>query len=126
MTVEELKKHCEKQINLCSRLNDYKHLEEHQLILNLIEENKQLKLINKEYERLNKENGRGFKITSIKQYNIKELVRYKDNWKKLKGYVKDNLYFYRVFQGEDLEIEIAIQDVLSKMKELEQGSDSNE
>lgn len=43
MTVEELKKHCEKQINLCSRLNDYKHLEEHQLILNLIEENKQLK-----------------------------------------------------------------------------------
>lgn len=43
MTVEELKKHCEKQINLCSRLNDYKHLEEHRLILNLIEENKQLK-----------------------------------------------------------------------------------
>lgn len=43
MNVEELKKHCEKQINLCSRLNDYKHLEEHQLVLNLIEENKQLK-----------------------------------------------------------------------------------
>lgn len=42
MTREELKMHCEKQINLCSKLNNYKHLEEHQLILSLIEENARL------------------------------------------------------------------------------------
>lgn len=42
MTIEELKMHCEKQINLCSKLNNYKHLEEHQLILSLIEENARL------------------------------------------------------------------------------------
>lgn len=43
MTIEDLKNHCEKQIDLCSKLNDYKHLEEHQLILNLIKENQELK-----------------------------------------------------------------------------------
>lgn len=43
MTIEDLKNHCEKQIDLCSKLNDYKHLEEHQIILNLIKENKELK-----------------------------------------------------------------------------------
>lgn len=48
MTIEDLKNHCEKQIDLCSKLNDYKHLEEHQLILNLIKENQNLK------EKLNK------------------------------------------------------------------------
>lgn len=42
MKIEDLKKHCEKQIDLCSKLNDYKHLEEHQLILSLIEENARL------------------------------------------------------------------------------------
>lgn len=43
MTIEDLKNHCEKQIDLCSKLNDYKHLEEHKLILNLIKENQKLK-----------------------------------------------------------------------------------
>ena len=43
MTIEDLKNHCEKQIDLCSKLNDYKHLEEHQIILNLIKENQELK-----------------------------------------------------------------------------------
>lgn len=43
MTIEDLKNHCEKQIDLCLKLNDYKHLEEHQLILNLIKENQELK-----------------------------------------------------------------------------------
>ena len=50
MTREELKIHCEKQINLCSKLNDYKHLEEHQLILNLIKESQELKEKINKYE----------------------------------------------------------------------------
>lgn len=57
----------------------------------LIKENQQLKLINKEYERLNKENGRGFKITNVQEYNIDELLsykKYKDNWNKLKKWLR--------------------------------------
>ena len=50
MTREELKIHCENQINLCSKLNDYKHLEEHQLILNLIKESQELKEKINKYE----------------------------------------------------------------------------
>lgn len=58
-------------------------------INDLQQENQQLKNVIEEYERLNKENGRGFKITSVKQYNIDELIRYKDNWNKLKNFLKN-------------------------------------
>ena len=61
-------------------------------------------------------------IENLQQEN-KQL---KDNWNKLKEYAKENLYFYSGYQGEDLEIDIAIQGILDKMKELEQGSDSDE
>ena len=86
-------------------------------IENLQQENKQLKLINKEYERLNKENGRGFKITSVKQYNIDELLKCEDNWNKLKEYAKEIISTDNELYGTDL---------LNKMQELERGvSDDN-
>ena len=88
------------------------------------EENKQLKAINKEYERLNKENGRGFKITNVQEYNIDELLsykKYKDNWNKLKEYIRKNIIY------DDIGMKILdpspIEDYIA---ELEQGSDSDE
>lgn len=43
MNKEELKKHCEKQITLCLALNDYKHAEEHQVVLDILEQNQKYK-----------------------------------------------------------------------------------
>lgn len=59
-------------------------------IKQLQQENQQLKMINNEYERLNKENERGFKITSVKEYNIDELLKCKNNWNELKKYIDKN------------------------------------
>lgn len=87
----------------------------------LQQENEQLKLINKEYERLNKENGGGFKITNVQEYNIDELLsykNYKDNWNKLKEYVlkKQAILFETEY--------ICYSNILDKMKEIEgNGSD---
>ena len=59
------------------------------------------------------------------QDNYKQLQQenkqLKDNWNKLKEYVKENLYFYSGLQGEDLEINDEMKDILDKMQELEQG-----
>ena len=87
-------------------------------IANLRQENQQLKLINKEYERLNKENGRGFKITSVKQYNIDELVKCEKNWNKLKEFLENN---WKETQ------DIWFVKIINKMQELERGvnDDSN-
>ena len=90
----------------------------------ILEENEQLKLINKEYERLNKENGRGFKITNVQEYNIDELLsykKYKDNWNKLREWIVYNKH------NENTEQHYLVVDygtLLGKMRELE-GSDSN-
>nr|DAZ41260.1 MAG TPA: hypothetical protein [Caudoviricetes sp.] len=78
----------------------------------LQQENQQLKLINKEYERLGKENGRCFKITSVKQYNIDELIRCKDNWNKLREWLETN---WKETQ------DIWFVKILNKMQELERG-----
>lgn len=43
MNVEELKKHCEKQVERCKMLHDSKHEAEHQIVLDLIKENKKYK-----------------------------------------------------------------------------------
>lgn len=117
------------------------------LIEQLQQENQQLKLINKEYERLGKENGRGFKITSVKQYNIDELIRCKDNWNELKEYVNkmheyflytdvNEIYkqsmkldnqFPNLFNLSELNASDRIlSSICKKMQEIEQGSDSNE
>ena len=91
----------------------------------LLEENEQLKLINKEYERLNKENGGGFKITNVQEYNVDELLsykKYKDNWNKLREWIIYNKH------NENTEQHYLVVDygtLLGKMQELE-GNDSNE
>lgn len=59
------------------------------MVLELQEENKKLKMINEEYERLNKEKYRGFKIIDVQEYDRYELLsykNYKDNWNKLKNF----------------------------------------
>lgn len=85
----------------------------------LKQENKQLKMIVNEYERLNK----GFKITNVQEYNIDELLSYKDNWNKLKEYmIKEQARIVIENTNED---EFVYIDLLNKMQELE-GSDSNE
>lgn len=95
----------------------------------LKKENQQLKNVIEEYGRLNKENGRGFKITSIKQYNIDELIRYKDNWNKLKSFLKNT-------RNEHLEWDKkhncewkgynAYSELLIKIQELERGVDDEQ
>ena len=52
--------------------------------------------------------------------------RLESNWNKLRKYANENLYFYSGLQREDLETDFSMQLILDKMKELEQGSDSNE
>lgn len=93
-------------------------------IKQLQQENKKLKMINKEYERLNKKNNRGFKITNVQEYDIYELLsykNYKDNWNKLKEYLYNQIPTDKTV----LTKYIKIFEVLDKMKKLE-GSDSNE
>ena len=86
-------------------------------------ENKQLKMINKEYERLNKENARSFKITNVQEYDIYELLsfkNYKDNWNKLKEYIRKNIIY------DDVGMKILDPSPLEEyMQELE-GSDRND
>ena len=91
----------------------------------LKQENKRLEMIIKEYERLNKVNGRDFKITNVKEYNIDELLsykKYKDNWNKLKEFIVNEYYMYLPLEANTRSITILI----DKMQKLEQGSDSNE
>lgn len=85
-------------------------------IKQLQQENQQLKLINKEYERLNKENGRGFAITSVKQYNIDELLKYKNNWNKLKQYIMKN-----DCHNDRHKVLFTYSELIVRMNELERG-----
>lgn len=102
----------------------------------LQQENQQLKMINKEYERLNKEKFRGFKIINVQEYNIDELLsykKYKDNWNKLKDMVlkleEENKKFIKYLEDYqdgasrsldpyDCGINDCLGDVLSKYKEI--------
>ena len=98
-------------------------LEQRQKISDLEDDKNKLKTINEEYERLNKENGKGFTITGIQQYNMYELLsfkNYKDNWNKLKEYIKTEI-------PEDVFIDTEwFVSILDKMQELEKRSDSDE
>ncbi len=88
---------------------------------NLQQENKQLKMINKEYERLDNGKPRGFVITRVDEYDIYDLLRYKENWNKLKEWASN---FYN---SEEVGwAGCGMRYTLEKMQELEQGSDSNE
>lgn len=42
MNKKEFREHCEKQIERCIKLNDSKHLKEHELALGLLNENERL------------------------------------------------------------------------------------
>mgnify|MGYP004697588575 FL=1 len=92
----------------------------------LQQENKQLKMIVNEYERLNK----GFKITNVQEYNIDELLsykKYKDNWnyiKKMLKEAKQEKFNVNGYCGTCTDVDIDF--LLKKMQELEQGSHSNE
>ena len=113
----------------------------------LLKENKKLKMINEEYEKLNKENYRGFKIINVQEYDIYELLSYKNNWNKLKEYInkmheyflytdvneiyKQNMKadnpFPNLFNLSELNASDRIlSSIYKKIQELEQGSDSNE
>ena len=91
-------------------------IEQRQEISDLEDNWNKLKTINEEYERLNKENGKGFTITGIQQYNMYELLsfkNYKDNWNKLKEYIKTEI-------PEDAFIDTEwFVSILDKMQELE-------
>lgn len=95
----------------------------------LQQENKQLKMINKEYERLNKEKFRGFKIINVQEYNIDELLsykKYKDNWNMLKEYISIKLYNTEYLQKlcgcriDDID-HILLDAIRKEMQELERG-----
>jgi hypothetical protein len=113
----------------------------------LLKENKKLKMINEEYERLNKENYRGFKIINVQEYDIYELLSYKNNWNKLKEYInKMHEYFlytdvneiYKQSMKLDNQIphlfnlselnasDRILSSIYKKIQKLEQGSDSDE
>ena len=87
----------------------------------LQQENHQLKMIIEEYERLNKEKGRGFKITSIKQYNIDKLVKCEENWNKLKEYIEEHNIYYKKAGLEMMSNLLNGIDIIEKIKELERG-----
>lgn len=114
----------------CNELNcidNFPHAKIAHAIRELQQENKKLKMINEEYERLNKEKYRGFKIIDVQEYDRYELLsykNYKDNWNKLKEYLENKIDEYSI-NLEYLSTERMIQ-IKNKMQELEKGSDNNE
>lgn len=125
---EEMKKRCLAKgqyidENAKAKFDMLCHLEDFEVqYWELQQENRQLKMINKEYERLNNGKPRGFVITKVDEYDIYDLLSYKENWNKLREYIGAEWY---CFDKESVEFEVA-KDILNKMQELEQGSDSNE
>lgn len=101
------------------------HLEDFEIqYWELLKENKHLKVINKEYERLNKENYRGFKIINVQEYDIYELLSYKNNWNELKKWVNKHYDYY--LNNEDyIGGRLCFTDIKSEMQKLER-SDSND
>ena len=62
-------------------------------------------------------------MTNVQEYNIDELLsykKYKDNWNKLREYIKTEIPENVLFIDTEWFVSI-----LDKMQELEQGSDSN-
>jgi hypothetical protein len=50
MNKQDFRKHCEEQIERCIKLNDAKHLQEHELALGLLNENERLIQQKNEYK----------------------------------------------------------------------------
>lgn len=100
----------------------------------LLQENKRLEMIIKEYERLNKKNGRGFKITNVQEYNIDELLSYKKYKDKLENQQKEFIeYLEDLIKQNETVVEVSkyglpkncskllidfYKEILSKYKEI--------
>lgn len=102
--------------------NPKKQLEFYKILSEqLHQENQHLKMIIKEYERLEDgEPRRGFKITNIQEYNIDELLsykKYKDNWIKLKEIAKSQSGLKKKCHNGELWFEV--DELLETMEELE-------
>lgn len=87
-------------------------------IFDLVFENQQLK---ERIEYLERSNNRREGTILEQRREISDL---KDNWNKLKEYIKQEptLYFY----NDKLPFEFIMVKIITKMQEIEQGSDSNE
>ena len=94
-----------------------------QYINNIEQQNNQLKLINKEHQQINGQLRQANKLLNEQYIRLyKEYSQLKDNWSKLKEYIGSEWYSY---DNDSVEFEVA-KDILNKIQELEQGSDSNE
>lgn len=100
------------------------------LVGKLQQENEHLKMINKEYERLDNGKPRGFVITRVDEYDIYDLLRYKENWNKLKKFLEEwkenEEYCYLASSPIDRCRKDIYGEVLDKMQEIERESDKNE
>ena len=93
-------------------------------------ENMLLKKENKELKKQLEEYKNPIKYFKYANKNVtEENKQLKDNWNKLKEYCKENTLCYEVGDDENTKLigsKIHGLNVLDKMQELEQGSDSNE
>lgn len=116
------------QISVCSKKSNMKDKTETELfretwyeisqIRQLQQENKQLKEIIKENTILVKDEYGDYQECNIKPLGMKQKYeKLKNNWNKLKEYAKEIISTDNELYGTDL---------LDKMQELEQRSDSNE
>lgn len=92
-------------------------------IINLQQENEKLKAINAEYERLNKEKGRNFKITTVETYNINELLSYKSRIDKAVEYIINNSLHNFVYDDEELYEIVSDYKAKKDLLNILQGSD---
>lgn len=123
MTKKEFRDHCEKQIERCIKLNDSRHLKEHELTLCLLNENERLIQENKELKKQLEEinnfiNKAGF--VNIQQLMLDYCAKVEEQkefieW--LENKTNDTHYHVNEF--------LIYQLVLQKYKEMT-GEDSNE
>lgn len=106
---------CGKEILRDSQCINYKYYH-NDCIENLQQENKQLK---ERIAYLERSNNRREDTILEQRQKISDL---EDNWNKLKDYIVKEYYMYLPLEASTKSITILI----DKMKELEQGSDSNE
>lgn len=105
---------CNKILDLI--LEFYKDLSEQ------LQQENQLKLINKEHQQINGELRQANKLLNEQYIRLyKDYKQVKDNWNMLKEYIRKNIIY------DDVGMKILDQSPLEDyMQELEQGSDSNE
>lgn len=65
-----------------------------------------------------------YELENLNEEKAKENRQLKDNWNNLKDYIRKKQDYYRYFK--DNRYRNFLSEILDKMQELEQGSDSNE